>query len=198
MRTATHSASVRLMHWINAAAILGMIGSGWRIYNASPFFPFTFPAWLTFGDWLGGALAIHFAMMWLLAGNFLVYLVFGGLHRRLLPIRLRAVLDDLRLALTFRLQHEAGVYNAVQKLLYGGVLVAIALAIASGLALWKPMQLQTLSLLMGGYEASRRIHFLAMAGIVGFLILHLALVAIVPRTLVGMLTGRVANSGGMP
>ena len=80
----------------------------------------------------------------------------------------------------------------MQRLLYLLVLLAIALVIASGLALWKPVQLHTLTLLMGGYEVTRRIHFLAMAGITGFLVLHLTLVIIVPRTLISMLTGRVA------
>jgi thiosulfate reductase cytochrome b subunit len=192
MSATPYSLGVRLWHWINAVAILCMTGSGWRIYNAAPFFPFSFPAFLTLGDWLGGALAIHFAMMWLLTGNFLVYLALGGLRHRLLPLRAGEIMRDLRLALTFRLQHEIGVYNAVQRLLYLLVLLAIALVIASGLALWKPVQLHTLSLLMGGYEVTRRIHFLAMAGITGFLVLHLTLVIIVPRTLISMLTGHVA------
>jgi len=85
----------RLTHWVNAIAIIIMIRSGWRIYNASPFFPFMFPNWLTMGDWLGGALAIHFAMMWVLAVSMLVYLCHGlatgGLRRRLLPIAGRAI-----------------------------------------------------------------------------------------------------------
>lgn len=198
MSTSPHSPAARLMHWINAVAVLAMIGSGWRIYNASPFLPFKFPAYLTLGDWLGGALAIHFATMWLLTANFLVYLACGGLPRRLLPLRAREVSRDLRLALTFKLQHDAGIYNAVQRLLYALALLAIAVVIASGLALWKPVQLHTLSMLMGGYEATRRVHFLAMAGIVGFLVLHLALVIIVPRTLISMVTGHVAARSGSP
>ncbi len=192
----------RLAHWINAVAIIGMIGSGWRIYNASPFFPVVFPNWLTLGGWLGGALAIHFAMMWILGVGMLVYLVHGlaggGLRRRMLPVRPADVARDLRLAVTFRLGHDTGVYNAAQRLMYVGVLALIVLMIASGLALWKPVQLHWLAILMGGYEAARRIHFLMMAGIVGFLIIHLALVAIVPGTLVPMLMGRAKRKGAQP
>jgi thiosulfate reductase cytochrome b subunit len=198
MQTAAQPLVTRLTHWINAWAILCMIGSGWQIYNASPLFPFVFPAMLTLGGWLGGALAIHFAMMWLLAANFLLYVVHGlasgGLRRRLLPVHPHDVSRDMRLALSFRLPHEPGRYNAVQRLLYLLVLAAIALAIASGLALWKPVQLHWLTAAMGGYEAVRRVHFVAMSGIVGFLIVHLALVAIVPSTLWSMLTGRAATA----
>jgi thiosulfate reductase cytochrome b subunit len=189
----------RLTHWVNAIAIIIMIRSGWRIYNASPFFPFMFPNWLTMGDWLGGALAIHFAMMWVLAVSMLVYLCHGlatgGLRRRLLPIRPAEVVRDMRLALTFRLSHENGVYNAVQRLLYVGVIVAILAIIASGLALWKPVQLHGLTTLLGGYEAARRVHFLAMAFITSFLVVHLVLIAVVPRTLKVMLFGRPQQKG---
>ena len=189
-----HPWPVRLTHWINAAAMTVMIMSGWRIYDASPLFPFVFPAWLTLGDWLGGALAWHFAAMWLLAANFTTYLLFGvasgHIRRRLLPLSARGVAHDLGLALRFRLPHADGNYNAVQKLLYVLAGLGIAGAILSGLALWKPVQLAPLTLALGGYETVRRIHFAAMTGLVAFVVLHLALVAIVPRTLLPMITGR--------
>ncbi len=188
-----HPLTVRLTHWLNAVAISVLLTSGLTIYNASPLFDFSFPASITLGGWLGGALAWHFAAMWLLVANFLVMLGFGllsgHLRRRLLPIRPRDFARDLWLALTFRLPHQTGVYNAVQRLMYLGVLAAILLVIASGLALWKPVQLQWLSALFGGYEASRRVHFVAMSAIAAFIIVHLALVAIVPSTLIAMLTG---------
>ena len=182
-----HPWPVRLTHWVNAAAMAVMIASGWRIYNASPLFPFVFPAWATLGDWLGGALAWHFAAMWLLAANFLTYLLFGlksgHIRRRLLPLSAREVAHDLKLALRFRLPHTEGGYNAVQRLLYVLVGVGIAGAIASGLALWKPVQLAPLTMALGGYEAARHVHFAAMSSLVAFVVVHLALVAIVPRTL---------------
>ena len=189
-----HPWPVRLTHWMNAAAMTVMIMSGWRIYDASPLFRFVFPAWLTLGDWLGGALAWHFAAMWLLAANFTAYLLFGlrsgHIRRRLLPLSVRAVARDFRLALQFRLPHAGGDYNAVQKLLYVLSGFGIAGAIVSGLALWKPVQLAPLTMALGGYEAARRIHFAAMSGLVAFVVLHVALVAIVPRTLLPMIIGR--------
>ena len=189
-----HPLVVRITHWTNAAAMTVMIGSGWHIYNASPLFPFVFPPWLTLGGWLGGALAWHFAAMWLLAGNLAVYLGYGlasgHIRRRLLPLRPREVWRDAMLALRFRLPHDGSQYNAVQRLLYVSAGCGIVLAIVSGLAIWKPVQLYPLTFALGGYEIARRVHFLAMAGIVAFTIVHLALVAIVPRTLRPMLTGR--------
>jgi len=202
-RTATrriviHPLVVRLTHWLNAAAILGMIFSGWGIYNASPLFGFRFPPWAILGGWLGGAIAWHLATLWLLVANAIVYLVYGLVSghfvRNFLPVTPRLVWRDLVQAVTLRLSHPPGAYNAVQRLAYIGVLMLGVLAVLSGLALWKPVQLQTLTALMGGYEVARRVHFLAMAGIVGFLVLHLILVALVPRSLEGMLTGRARVS----
>jgi thiosulfate reductase cytochrome b subunit len=202
-RRAIHSSIVRLTHWINAAALLVMVTSGWRIYNASPVFDFHFPAWMTLGGWLAGALAWHFAAMWVLAANLLVYVLYGivsGHFRRdLLPITPAGVWRDVRAALAFRLPHAAGRYNAVQKLLYTGVVLLIVLAIASGLAVWKPVQLQALAGVMGGYDGARVVHFCAMAGIVGFFIVHILLVIVVPKTLPPMiLGGRVEEPGATP
>jgi thiosulfate reductase cytochrome b subunit len=195
-----HSLPVRLTHWVNAMAMTVMIMSGWRIYDASPLFGFEIPAWMTLGDWLGGALAWHFAAMWLLAGNFALYvgygLASGHIRRRLLPLRPREIWRDLGTALRFRLPHSDDSYNAVQRLLYLLVGVGIAGAIVSGLAIWKPVQLAPLTALLGGYEVARRVHFLAMAGISLFIVVHLVLVVLVPRTLVAMLTGRAPHRTG--
>ncbi|HEY0183119.1 MAG TPA: cytochrome b/b6 domain-containing protein [Rhodopila sp.] len=192
---AIHPLVVRLTHWINAAAICVMVMSGWGIYNASPLFPFRFPVWATLGGWLGGSIAWHLAGLWVLVSNATIYLGYGLLSGRFvqvfLPLTPAMVWHDLVQALSLRLSHPPGTYNAVQRLAYVGVLMLGGAAALSGLALWKPVQLQTLAALLGGYEAARRIHFLAMAGIVGFVTLHLTLVALVPRTLRGMLTGRV-------
>jgi thiosulfate reductase cytochrome b subunit len=185
---------VRVTHWVNAFAIVCMIMSGWMIYDASPLFGFRFPAWATLGGWLAGAIAWHLAFMWLLVGNGLVYVVYGLLtrhfRRSLLPLWPREILRDASDAARFRLDHRLGEYNAVQRLAYVGVLTLGVLAVASGLAIWKPVQLQALTALFGGYEFARRVHFVVMAGIVGFILLHLILVLLVPRTLPGMITGR--------
>jgi thiosulfate reductase cytochrome b subunit len=190
-----HPAWVRITHWINAVAMLVMIGSGWEIYNASPLFGFTFPGSITLGGWLAGALLWHFAAMWVLAVNGIVYIVLGFLtgrfRRKFLPIRPSAVIADAKAALTFRLSHDdISVYNAVQRLLYVGVIVASVIIVLSGLSIWKPVQLQELTAVFGGYDTARFVHFFAMAAIVGFLVVHVLLALIVPKSLKAMVTGR--------
>lgn len=188
-----HPLPLRITHWLNAIAIITLIGSGWEIYDASPFLPFTFPQWATIGQWLGGAIAWHLAAIWLLMLNGLAYLVWGTasghFRRKLLPVTPRAVLRDVWAALRLRLPHEVGAYNAVQRLLYLGVIALGLLAVLSGLAVWKPVQLWFLSDLFGGFFDSRVVHFVAMAGISAFLIVHVLLVALVPRVLPAMITG---------
>ncbi|HEX7777115.1 MAG TPA: cytochrome b/b6 domain-containing protein [Parvibaculum sp.] len=197
---AIHPLVVRITHWINALAMILMILSGWRIYNASPIFGFSFPPELTLGSWLGGALAWHFAAMWMLALNGLVYVVYGfasgHFKRDFLPIRPSDVLRDMRAALSFTLAHKLGDYNSVQKLLYAGVVCIAVLAILSGLAIWKPVQFHPLTWLLGGYDFARIVHFMAMTGIVGFVVVHLALVALVPSTFLPMITGRATGAHG--
>lgn len=187
-----HPLPLRVMHWLNALAIIVMIGSGWQIYDASPLFDFTFPRTITIGQWLGAAIAWHLAFMWLLVSNGIAYVVWSlasGHYRKLLPIRPREVWRDFTAALTFRLKHETGIYNAVQKLLYAGVLLAGLAAVVSGLAIWKPVQLWFFCNLCGGYFAARYVHFFAMSAIVAFFAVHLLLVAMVPKALPPMITG---------
>ena len=190
-----HPAWVRITHWINAIAMLVMIGSGWEIYNASPLFGFTFPGSITLGGWLAGALLWHFAAMWVLAVNGLVYIALGFLtgrfRKKLLPIRPGDVIADAKAALTFKLSHDdISVYNAVQRLLYVGVILAGVVIVLSGLSIWKPVQLQELTAVFGGYDAARYVHFFAMAAIVGFLVVHVLLALLVPKSLRAMVTGR--------
>jgi thiosulfate reductase cytochrome b subunit len=190
-----HPAWVRVCHWINALAILMMIGSGWQIYNASPLFDFIFPRSITLGGWLAGALLWHFAAMWLLVINGLVYvslgLITGRFRRKLLPIYPSQVLADAKAALTFKLSHEdLSHYNAVQKLLYTGVLLCGLLIVLSGLSIWKPVQFQELTALFGGYDFARYVHLAAMAAIVAFIVVHILLALIVPKSLRAMIAGR--------
>jgi len=190
-----HPLHVRIAHWVNALAVLVMFGSGWQIYSASPLFSFTFPVNITLGGWLAGGLLWHFAAMWLLVANGLVYvtlgLATGRLRRKLLPIRLADVVRDVAAALTGRLSHDdLARYNAAQKALYVGVLLAGAVVVASGLAIWKPVQLQELTALFGGYESARLVHFFAMAAIALFLVVHVVMALLVPKSLRAMLCGR--------
>jgi thiosulfate reductase cytochrome b subunit len=190
-----HPLWVRLTHWINALAMLSMIGSGWQIYNASPLFSFDFPLQITLGGWLAGALLWHFAAMWVLAANGLVYvtlgLTTGRFRRKLFPIHPSNIVADAKAALAFKLSHQdVAVYNAIQKLLYLGVILAGIVIVLSGLSIWKPVQLQWLTALFGGYDFARYVHFFAMASIVGFLIVHVVLTLIVPKSLRAMIVGR--------
>jgi thiosulfate reductase cytochrome b subunit len=133
--------------------------------------------------------------MWVLAVNGLLYLVLGittgRLRRKLVPIRPADVLADAKAALTGKLSHDdLSVYNAVQRLLYLGVILAGIVIVLSGLSIWKPVQLQELTALFGGYDAARYVHFFAMAAIVGFLVIHVIMALLVPRSLRAMITGR--------
>jgi thiosulfate reductase cytochrome b subunit len=191
-----HPLWVRVTHWVNALAIFMMIGSGWQIYDASPLFSFiSFPRRFALGEWLAGALLWHFAAMWLLVLNGIVYvtlgIVTGRFRRKLFPIRLREVIADSAAALRGKLSHdELSVYNAVQKLLYVGVLLAGVVIVMSGLSIWKPVQFKYLTAFFGGYDFARYVHFFAMSSIVTFLAIHVALALIVPKSLRAMIVGR--------
>src|SRR5947208_3893928 len=192
---AIQPAWVRALHWTNAFAMVLMIMSGWRIYNASPLFDFNFAGSITLGGWLGGALLWHFAAMWLLMVNGLIYLALGfasgRFRKKLLPITPGGVIADTRAALTFKLAHDdLSKYNYVQKLLYAGIIVVGILIVLSGLSIWKPVQLQWLTALFGGYDAARYVHFFCMAAIVAFVVVHVALALIVPKSLRAMIIGR--------
>ena len=186
---------VRIVHWINAVAMILMIMSGWQIYNASPLFDFRFSSSITLGGWLGGALLWHFAAMWLLMVNGLVYLILGfatgRFRKKLLPITPSGVIADTKAALTGKLSHDDLTrYNYVQKLLYAGIIVVGVLIVLSGLSIWKPVQLQYLTALFGGYDVARYVHFICMALIVAFLVIHVALAVLVPKSLRAMIIGR--------
>lgn len=188
---------VRITHWINALAVVLMVMSGWQVYNASPIFAFLpqIPPAVTLGGWLGGALLWHFAVMWLLVANFLVYLVLnivsGRFRRKLLPISARSLVTDIVAALRGKLGHgDLSHYNAVQKFAYLVVIADIVLVVLSGLAVWKSVQLPWLREVMGGYDNARIVHFVAMSVLVAFFVIHVVMVALVPRSLLLMIRGR--------
>ena len=188
-----HPWPVRIMHWTNAVAMLVMIGSGWGIYNDSVIFHFVyFPKGVVLVSW--AALLWHFAGMWLLVLNGAAYLVYGiatgRLRERLLPIRISDVVATVRDTLRLKLAHDdLTTYNAVQKILYIVVIAAGISQVVTGLAMWKPVQLSGIVSLLGGFQTVRLIHFTGMSTIVGFLVVHVALSLLVPRTLWAMLTG---------
>ena len=191
-----HPPIVRIAHWLNVLAVLMMITSGWQIYNASPLFDFVFPDSVTLGGWLAGGIMWHFAAMWLLVANGVVYVTYGivsgHFRRKLLPISPRAVLRDIGNALRGRLAHDnLAVYNAAQRAAYLALIVCLALLVASGLSIWKPVQLHWLALLFGDYEGARYVHFFAMSAVALIVLVHVAMVILVPRTFPSMFTGRI-------
>jgi len=190
-----HPLGLRIMHWVNALAMIVMIGSGWEIYNDEVIFGWLhFPHWMTIGAGPEGALQWHYFAMWILTINGLCYLIYGfatgRFRRKLLPIWPSEVLATIRDALHFRLGHDDIThYNAVQKVLYVGVILVIVVQIVSGLAVWKPVQFSELAALFGSFQGSRLVHFIGMALIVGFLVVHIMLALTVPKTIGAMLTG---------
>jgi len=190
-----HPLWLRITHWLNALAVVIMAMSGWRIYNATSFFGFSIPSEITLGGWLGGAIQWHFAAMWLLVGNGLIYLgynlVSGRLRRIFFPLSPRAFVADVLTAFKGRLSHaNLSHYNAVQRVAYLFVIADLIVLVISGLVLWKSVQFPILRELTGGYEGARRVHFVAMSALVAFVAIHLAMVLLVPRTLVAMIRGR--------
>ncbi|MDR3391413.1 MAG: cytochrome b/b6 domain-containing protein [Sulfuriferula sp.] len=190
-----HPLWLRMTHWINALAVLVMVTSGWKIYNASPIFHFSFPDGITFGGWLGGALLWHFFAMWVLIGNGLIYLglnlASGRLKRKFFPISPRAVLTETLAAIKGKLSHaNLSNYNQPQKLAYLFIIVDTLLLVLSGLAVWKSVQFPLLRELMGGYDNARIVHFAAMSALVAVVTIHVVMVALVPRTLLLMIRGR--------
>jgi thiosulfate reductase cytochrome b subunit len=190
-----HPAWLRLTHWTNVLAVLVMVTSGWQIYNASPIFDFRFSRTLTLGGWLGGALLWHFAAMWLLFINGLLYLCLcigtGRFRRQLLPLRPRELLADALAAVRGKLAHDnLAQYNAVQKFAYLFILADLAVLVVSGLVIFKPVQFPILRTLLGDFDNARVVHFVAMAGLVGFVVVHVIMAALVPRTIVAMVRGR--------
>jgi thiosulfate reductase cytochrome b subunit len=202
---------VRITHWANLVLLVILAGSGLRILAAYPYlgaqgaeyawYPLqgaSPPAALTVGGWLAGARHWHFAFAWLFVANAAVYVAYllasGEWRRRLFFPRRDArnawgtVLHDLRLRRTA--PPPAGLYNGMQRLSYTGVLLTAPLAVLSGLALYKPVQLPRLTALLGGYDVARALHLGVLAALALFTAVHVAQVLLHPRTLADMTVGR--------
>jgi thiosulfate reductase cytochrome b subunit len=190
-----HPGVLRLMHWTNAIAMVIMVMSGWKIYNDEVIFGFLhFPDVLTVGPWAQHGLQWHFFGMWILVLNGMMYLGYGlvtGRFRRLmLPIRPREIIREALAAMRFKLEHDDLThYNAVQKMLYVGILFVIVVQVITGLAIWKPVQLSFLVAPFVDFQGARLAHFIGMALIVGFVAVHVTLALLVPSTLRAMITG---------
>jgi thiosulfate reductase cytochrome b subunit len=202
----THPIATRITHWLMALAIVVLIGSGWRIYNSSPIFGFTFPEWATLGGDVDQALALHndpgvasaiawhFAAMWLLAASYLGFMLWnivsGHFRRDFLPVGPVSFWRDFSAAIRFKLDHRLGEYNVVQRVAYWGVLGSVAMMLLSGITIWKPVQTYPLEILFGGFQGARVVHFLFMTAIAVFIAIHVALVILVPKTFVAMTLGK--------
>ena len=197
-RRVIHPLFVRITHWINAYAAIAMLMSGMRIYNASPLYEFRFPAEVTLGGWLGGALSWHFAAMWLLAINGIAYLLYGIFSghfiRKMLNIGAMSAYRNIKLEMKYLLLHGTGEYNIIQRLLYVLVIWDVILLFFSGLALWKPVQFQRLTDFLGGYEQARHIHFYGMVILAVFIAIHVSLAFAVKGKIKSMFTGRLTKS----
>ncbi len=201
--------AVRICHWVNVVALVVIAGSGLQILVAYPYlgprgdlaawYPLQGrvpPGWLRLGDWLAGARHVHFAVAWLLVGNAVLYGAFlaatGEWRRRLflprrdLPSALATMRGYLRLSL-----HDAGpgLYNGLQRLAYTASLLLGLVAVGSGLALYKPVQLAWLSWIFGGYDGARAVHLLVLVALAAFTAGHLLMVALHPRVLPDIFTG---------
>ena len=200
---------VRLTHWVNLVAVILMAGSGMRIFNAHPAFgrpgetfalnPWegtSIPAWLTFGRWLGGARHWHFAAMWLLVANgllYLGYLFFRGEWREIVPRRgdARDAVEMIKFYLFVRRDHpHQGKHNALQKTAYFAMAVLGIVLVLSGLAIWKPVTLWFFTALFVNYKWARFAHFLAMSLLLLLALVHVFMVfSVDPYALRAIVTG---------
>lgn len=200
---------IRITHWVHVPAFVIMAMSGLQILRAYPYFGpqgahyewvplqgWMTPDWMRAGQWLAGARHLHFAFAWLLIVNALIYAVYlavsGEWRRRLFwpPRDTRPALHQLLYYLRIRKQAPAvDLYNGLQRSAYTLALGLGALEVLSGLAIWKPVQLHWLAWLMGGYDGARVVHFLALLGLIGFVIAHLIMVAVHWRQLPEIITG---------
>jgi Ni/Fe-hydrogenase b-type cytochrome subunit len=206
-----HHGLVRLTHWLNAVLLAGMIGSGLQIYLAFPHIgqkgkvfgvpnPLdmqAFPEWSRLGGWLAGGLNWHFALAWpfvICGAAYLLFLVVSGEWRSLV-FRPRDTRPAIQMQLYYmrlcREEPPQGKHNALQKLAYTAILILATISVLSGFAIYKPVQLNWLVKLFGGYELTRYWHFIAVWLFVAFVIVHvLAVFLSDPASLRAIITGR--------
>ena len=201
-----HAVTTRLWHWLNAVALIVLIGSGamisnahprlyWGVYGANFDQPWLelprFPGWFTIPSSYSLALGRrwHLAFALVLAFGLLAYMVVSLLNRHFQrDMRLRArdlaprhLWADFRAHMAFRFHDPESPrdYNAFQKLAYVAVIfLLIPLAILTGLALSPNMDAAWPWLLglFGGRQSARSVHFITAALLTLFTVVHLTLV----------------------
>ena len=177
-----HPLLTRWNHWINFPVLTIMVWSGLLIYWANP-------EYLLPGEWLsaiglGANLALGlswhfvFAFVFILNGFcYVAYMIYAKHWRYLFPDRnsfkesFQVLLHDLHISKN-PLPPQVK-YNAAQRLTYTAVIFLGLLAVLSGLAMYKPVQLSWLSQSLGGYVPSRVIHFIVTMSFVAFFIVHI-------------------------
>ena len=187
-----HPAVVRVCHWTFALSLLVLIGSGLEVFAAFPSFGeklpasdlFVPPSVVRIGGWLGGALQWHFTFAWPLAAAMVLYFTYqfvsGNVHQVLFasgdvrgvwPMARHYILCGPKPAIT-------ETYNPLQKLAYSSALLLIVVSLATGFALYKPVQLPWLIYGLGGFRLTRIWHFAAMCGLLAFIPGHLVMVVL--------------------
>lgn len=186
-----HSLAMRWCHWVNFPILTVMIWSGMLIYWASDTYSITlfghtyikfFPNWFytTFNipRRLAEGMAFHFLFMWFFTINgalYVLYTLFSGEWRQLVPKRnsfkeaWQVILHDLHIRKIAPPQNK---YNAAQRISYTAIIIMGFGSLITGLAIYKPVQFNTLTWLCGGYHAARIEHFVLTIGYVLFFLVH--------------------------
>ena len=180
-----HPFVIRATHWLNFAALVIMVSSGMRIFNASPLFNFHFPHWITLGGWLGGARMWHFAAMWLFVLNGIVFVTYNIISKHgrettiFRPRDFGGLLPMIKYYLRISKTHpEVEKYNALQKLAYTSTpFLGLGITL-SGLAMYMPVTFQEVAFVFGGYDLARWFHFIFMSLLIFFFLGHLTMVII--------------------
>ncbi len=179
-----HPLAIRWFHWINFPLLALMIWSGILIYWAYPKYGLTLDqsAWkkLHINNRLAEGMALHFFFMWLFLINgalYVGYTIISGEWRQLVPNRksfreaVQVTLHDLGLR---RDAPPPRKFNGAQQIAYTGVILMGLGSILTGLAIYKPVQLDWLTASLGGYQTARLIHFWLTVGYVAFFLVHVA------------------------
>jgi thiosulfate reductase cytochrome b subunit len=165
-------AIVRIFHLTNIIGLFGMMASGLQIYNANPVFGgrggMTVPWFFAMGGWLAGGRNWHFAFMWIYALNLLAYGIYILVTRRWRK-RFTGMGDIKAIVGSKNPQRRQYVWH---RLIYTSIIPVLLLAIASGIAMYQPVQFYWLSSLFGDWQTLRTVHFMTVPLVIIFAIAH--------------------------
>ncbi len=186
-----HPLAIRWFHWIHFPVLGIMVWSGLLIYWANDvytlgwadktvlkFFPDSFYKALNVPFRLAEGMSFHFVFMWLFALNgllYVLYLLFSGEWKFIFPGKkslkesLQVLLHDLHIRKGLPVQKK---YNAAQRIAYTGVIFLGFMMLITGLAIYKPVQLNWLCNILGGYAWARAEHFIITILFCLFFLVH--------------------------